>query len=300
MWAETFKAVAERVGQPQAFEGGWLWPIAGGVERAYKTQPETKRLTATEQGAISPLLFTSTSARPIFVRSGSIFSGISQERATVYSFMVMPAEAVKEEVRCVHRSKGLGRAKLKGSTLTPLLLDQTAYKHDRSVKPQLPYWGHASTAITQLKARVNEVEKELPLMALQLRREFRQIKPDDLHKATKLTQAATKHLTVKVEPVEGEVGLAFTTDRGVELMEWFDSSVSWAAYRGQVLTSLIGVQTKPSEPNKELVLKALQHPFTSERPLSRHTKGLGNHNFTGEYTVLDDKIIHAQVLAFRG
>ena len=111
------------------------------TKRQYITYPETEQLLASDSGSINKMQVENTSDENIFLRSGTIFVGKTQERALVRSTVVFPHQKLSLEVRCVHASKGInGGAQTKYGGVTPLDMDMRTYTDGFRPANQNDYW----------------------------------------------------------------------------------------------------------------------------------------------------------------
>jgi hypothetical protein len=111
------------------------------TKRQYITYPETDQLLATDSGSINRMNLKNTSKENIFLRSGTIFIGKTQERALTRSTVVFPGQEVSLDVRCVHASKGIHvGAEVKYGGVTPLAMDMKTYGDGYRAESQNTYW----------------------------------------------------------------------------------------------------------------------------------------------------------------
>jgi hypothetical protein len=115
------------------------------VVRQYVTLPETDKVSIHDSGSISKMKASSVSTENVFIRSGTIFKGATQERASVRSMIVFPGQTVDIEVRCVHHSRGISpNAKVTYGGITPMSVDNAVYGAGFTASDQQSYWRNVS------------------------------------------------------------------------------------------------------------------------------------------------------------
>ncbi len=89
------------------------------------------------------------SGETVFIRSGTLFRGATQERALQRSVVAFAGKNGKMPVRCVHASRGINpNAKTTYGGLTPLNFDQMNYSHGYKPAEQHVYWSNVQHATT--------------------------------------------------------------------------------------------------------------------------------------------------------
>jgi hypothetical protein len=122
------------------------------TKRQYITFPETDQVIVTDSGNIDRMVIENTSKENIFIRSGTIFRGKTQERALTRSTVVFPGQKVSLDVRCVHASKGInaGEKVVYGGTI-PLHMEAKSYDDGFRPKDQHTYWNNVATYTTSIR-----------------------------------------------------------------------------------------------------------------------------------------------------
>ena len=140
--------------------------------RAYITYPElmdkekypiTEQVIAKDSGSINKMNIKNGSKECVFLRSGTIFSGKTQERVLVRSTVVYPGKEIAVEVQCVHASRPISRdAKVEYGGLTPLGLDQLNYRSGYRVGDQGDTWRNVrAMAMSMMKcSNPRDVERQ--------------------------------------------------------------------------------------------------------------------------------------------
>jgi ARG/rhodanese/phosphatase superfamily protein len=115
------------------------------AKRQYITYPETDKVSVVDSGSINRMTAASVSSETVFIRSGTIFKGGTQERATVRSAIVFPGAILDMEVRCVHASKGIrAGTKVTYGGVTPSSFDSANYTAGFTAKDQSATWRNVS------------------------------------------------------------------------------------------------------------------------------------------------------------
>jgi hypothetical protein len=124
------------------------------VKRQYVTYPETDKVSITDTGSISKMKVSSVSTDNVFIRSGTIFKGSTQERAIVRSVIVFPGKTMDIEVRCVHQSRGISPgAKVGYGGITPVAFDSAVYGAGFTASDQHTYWNTVRTVTNSIYDR---------------------------------------------------------------------------------------------------------------------------------------------------
>lgn len=216
------------------------------IKRQYLTFPETDKVLVFDTGQIDKMEVDNKADDHVFIRSGTLFKGATQERALQRSAIVFAGQKATLEVRCVHATRGIRpNAKTKWGGLTPLDLDQANYSHHYTPKDQSTTWSnvHKSTANycslsdyakSSMSARSSSAlpasntaggsfgggvsgHYEAPHAM------------DDLASHMDAFALNFDEILSKVKRDDGQAGLALITDGGVQTVEIFDHPDSWKA-----------------------------------------------------------------------
>lgn len=245
--------------------------------RTYTTFPETKDLAVKDSGKIDAMQATNKGQLSVFLRSGTIFSGSTQERASLRSMIVLPGVTVDIKVRCIHASRGISRdAKVGYHGVTPLNFEQSVYTSGFTASDQSKYWDSARSVNMMMAHAVrtdnmsaaSEVKQEAPRSRSRMRRmretsirsgfapEWDEsiIGTTNFYATMDSSEAATggddlsstyadfsknfDAILSKVKLVDDQVGLALITDTGCQTIEVFDAHDSWKALHGDAVKRL--------------------------------------------------------------
>lgn len=236
------------------------------IPRQYITLPETDKVLTFDTGKIDQMECDNNSEFNVFIRSGTLFRGSTQERVLQRSAVVFPGKKTILNVRCVHKTRGIRpSAKTGYGGLTPLNHEQQVYDDGFHPKDQADYWSAAHNTTNFFAKTADDLGKKASFMAQSaqnsgggrgmssgagsirsgdyLSRQIRArgpqgalgdagsfgYKADDL--SANLDSFATNFDDVlsKVRLEANQAGIALITDKGVETIEVFDHSDSWKA-----------------------------------------------------------------------
>ena len=112
------------------------------IPRLYTTFPECQeKVLIFDTGKIDRMEAHNQTDQNVFMRSGTLFKGATQERALQQSVVLYPQEKVGIAVRCVHASRGINpSSKVSYGGVTPLDFDQKIYDHEYNPANQSVYW----------------------------------------------------------------------------------------------------------------------------------------------------------------
>jgi hypothetical protein len=124
------------------------------LKRQYTTLIETDKVLVFDTGRIDVMEADNQSDENVFVRSGTIFRGATQERALQRSIVLFPGKKTQMPVRCVHMSRGINpSAKAqKYDDITPLHFDQANYAKGYTPKDQSTFWANVQKTTAHMKA----------------------------------------------------------------------------------------------------------------------------------------------------
>ncbi len=224
------------------------------LNRQYITFPETEQVHVFDTGKIDQMEADNQTDQNVFVRSGTLFTGATQERALQRSVVLFPHQKQIMHVRCVHRGRGIGGGtKVKYGGTVPLDVDKGNYGPGYTPKDQGTYW--SSVANNTMKMS-NAMGKPKAAQGILRRRGDAGIIINDIYAASASNApqpvAASaffnqepgsddlcsnfkdfaKHfdsILSRVKLVKDQAGLALINQNGVETIEFFDHSMSWKA-----------------------------------------------------------------------
>lgn len=249
------------------------------LQRHYVTLAEAKDVKIADTGSISRMRFTNDGQANVFVRSGTILKGSTQERAITRSAILFPGKSVELECRCVHKTRGIQpNAKVEYGGITPLSFDQSNYDSGFRPYEQQVYWRNAETfthmSVNMMSARLEKsagphsrrgqperrphtrsrsmrgmgggFQRDSNLAALMAAQSIPQ--QDDL--AANLDDFATSFadLLAKIKLHDNQVGFALISDKGCENVELFDVQQSWKALHDDAVKS-VGANTAKTDSN---------------------------------------------------
>lgn len=233
-------------------------------KRNYTTFPEVDNVLVFDTGKIDEMDAENKGEGPVFIRSGTLFKGATQERALQRSEVVMSKSKRKLSVRCVHQTRGIQHnATVTYGGITPTNMHKKCYTSGFTPKDQYAYWKNVhdeSTVMSRCATggrgmsagsvhaetsdspQVQWLSGNLPgghevYNANTPFTAFTQ-KTDDL--ASNLDKFAKdfEKILSKVKLEENQAGTALITDDGVQTIEVFDHPESWKALHHAAVKSM--------------------------------------------------------------
>jgi hypothetical protein len=234
------------------------------VKRQYVTFPETDKVSVTDSGSISKMKVSSVSTDNVFIRSGTIFKGGTQERTIVRSAIIFPGATLDIEVRCVHATRGISPgAKVGYGGITNLNFDSANYSDGFVAKNQHETWNNVQHSTSSMLGRASVLTSHatygsaLPMSYGSSRITCDSLGPsfpvipqpeefvgyagspsqdlsadlglDDLHTAQAEFAKNFDAILSKITPVEHQAGIALINHAGCQTIETFDVGESWLA-----------------------------------------------------------------------
>lgn len=243
------------------------------LNRDYITFPETEKVLVFDTGKIDKMEAENQTDQNVFIRSGTLFKGATQERALQRSAVLFPGKRVELSVRCVHASRGIAPgSKVEYGGITPLDFDMQNYSHGYTFKDQGATWANVMKSTTDMNKKMGKVtasaghhtarhsmlrgrvagqgafysssitpdmaaDESAPIGA-QASAFTSGAKSDDLHSTfTDFAQHFDDVLS-KVKLIENQAGLALITHAGVQTIEFFDHRFSWKALHDSAVKRL--------------------------------------------------------------
>lgn len=271
-------------------------------DRSYQIFEELKEedYKITDTGAISEIRFYNMSRENIFIRVGTIFKGIgTQNRSPEMSVIVPKMKEIVIMCRCVHQSHSInaGSMFVKGGTVPGVVL------RSLSDGDQSAVWSSVSSYSRNRAFTSSLMTDRISVGVDDLHTTMETMKEDD----------DIKDLLKEVPCLENQIGVIICDKEGIQAVEMFDHPDSWKSFHENVITSysdIINTQVEKDlfEINfKEDMIPELFNNFMSDMQRSQQkevfrkgdavTFKLDSVEIHGEYTALNDKIIH--VLGFR-
>lgn len=280
------------------------------VTRDYITQQETKEeIKITDQGNIERLKVKSDSDKNVFIRAGTIFKGDTQERGVTASIIVEPhSEEIEVPVKCVHASKGIQTGTSMSSagfaphSITANFLDNS---DQRTVWNNINKYAQRQTKhIRRLRqGPITEEQGHSSFVGSMLALD------DDLLQNMEKVETfkeSVDDMLKKVPAFENQSGAIIFDFKGILGVETFDSSKSWEAIHEEIIKkysdSISQEQAEPIfELKKDMIEKKIREFFeklvafeekTIAMQHNSETKSVYGNGVIGEYTVLNNKVIH--------
>jgi len=303
------------------------------LNRQYITFPETEKVLVFDTGKIDQMEVDNKCDDHVFIRSGTLFKGATQERALQRSAIVFAGKKATLEVRCVHASREINpSASVKNGGLTPLDLDQANYSHGYSPKDQHTTWANVYKSTSNMSALYGGGGGSS--MSAGMSREFHgtvwggsnapnvhganyfsaPTGSDDLAKHLDAFSVNFEEILSKIKRDEGQSGLALITESGVQTIETFDHADSWKAIHEAAVkrmgTALVTedkesvFEFKPENAHK-MVNRVLAMDFARKnifkhRPSngepSVEITGLTAPGYVGELVEVNDQVMHLTIL----
>lgn len=265
-------------------------------KRNYKMFQEIKdELNLKDSGSIDKIEVSSKANEPIFIRGGSMFSGVgTQSRSANFGIVIMPnKEKIPVKVSCIHASHPIRN----GATFT-MSLGEVPLKTQRHML-------YASSSETNAQSGVwHSINNWTATQAGTLKG----LSDDLIRNMEKINKAKKdiEKVITKIPLHERQVGVAILDLQGVFALELFDSPKSWNAIAEETFKKysekLAETYERPlfkidSEQLLPTIMKFLRELADGDRKLlfedkSTKTYALSTKNVVGEYTKLYNEIIH--------
>jgi len=284
------------------------------AKRDYITLVEAaEQMEITEKGSINELIVKNKSEMPVFLRAGEMLKGATQERAVIIGQIVLPGEERILEVVCVHATRGLARgATMSSAGYTPPKLYDTIYEKRGSgaYRLQSETWAEVASAGTTWTSSLGVFTDRLTRQGVGeipvINSDVEFMASDDLITMQDSYSKAINDLLNKVPKVENQVGLATIGIEGLLALECYDLGDSWKAVReaavqqyGEDLSKILEKSEQLFQFVKEGAYKAvsstLEDTYESKMALEDtvwKTLALKSEKYSGEATLLNDKVIH--------
>ena len=301
--------------------------VAPKKKRGYVLLSETKKVKIEDTGQINKLLIENNEKSPVYIRMGEMFTGGSQERMATRSYIVMPKEKIKIDVRCVHASKGINTGVVMTSSgIAPSSFDShlcSAGFKMRSIE-QREVWKNVDNVAHNYCCAAREMHDaggdnvrfnggRTTVGGLDQADITPGIDPtvtsdstftDDLMGNIDKFSDQIKNILKKVPYFENQVGVSLIDLQGISAIECFDLKDSWKKLKDEIIKKegdKISKQQKKSpfeykegraKDFLKIVLKADYEEKTLFKSKDWRIIGLKNENYTGEIVELKDKPIH--------
>ena len=290
------------------------------VKRNYEMLEETDKLEFVDSGNIDTAIVKNNGKTNIFIRSGVILAGDTQERAVVSGSVAVPNMEQDISVKCVHASKGINpgtKMEYSGKEVPPSVYlalkeeDQSKvwnsvmnYSQSKGINgrrrrnPRMAFSGASSGRI--YGARIGSVRTESLSDSDDLLSTMKEV-----DQKRKTVESALKDIPV----VKNQVGAIIFDNFGITGFEVFDSPDSWKALHKKVLEKYSDVLMQEQEESlfelKEDVIPKKIAEFVEEmmkaderNTFSNQTANtyvLDGNKIIGEYTLIEGNVVHVIV-----
>ncbi len=288
-------------------------------ERAYLVLDEIPGgVDIRDSGEIRRLIAKSGVDKPVFIRGGVLVKGETQPRAIRFGVVVLPGEERPIEAFCVHDVRPIRTgAKMWMAGDAPVELYASLASGD-----QTEVWDRIRTRALTIAERVRArraARRAGPIMeepAMEIIREApcyyasaRYMLPTDLIAIEEALEEADRRIQDVIERfplIKDQVGVAVLDAKGVFAMELFDHPDSWSAIAKNAGRKFAEVLAEEGDyevfrPDKEGIAQAIRAFIEKlgacdEREVFKNkvakTFLLKGEDVYGEYTVLEDSVIH--------
>lgn len=261
------------------------------LSRRYVTASETSlRFIIKDTGSIDSVNVTNTLETPLFLSTGQMLSGDTQERAIAHSVVVLSGQTRPVSVVCVHQSRSISGG-------TAMTLDRDVR---REVEQEMyPDEKRSTSAPTQDRVweeieRVNRKDDDSGR------------ETDDLKKYTETHLRKMQQVLDQVPEIPSQVGMAIIACSGIYSMQCFDSPDSWRERRKALIEKEFSALSRtgddsplfkwPESDNMTRILHAFVSQDFESNPIETdsqwQTNSLYSGNYAGEATMFDGYLIH--------
>lgn len=281
-----------------------LLPILRKYEkaRAYFLLKEAENVLISDTGQINRIQVKNQEKKPIYIRMGEIFSGKSQERMAIRSYLIMPKEKLDVEVRCVYASKPI----VTSSSMEPGGIAPSSFDANLS---------HSSFKMRSIDQR--EIWKDVNLYSANIAEAYSNLtgsgietgdkiysSSDDLKGQINSFSKSIEEILRHVPIFENQVGLALLDLQGMRALECFDLKDSWKAMRDDIIKkegeNISKIQKEsPFEYKAEKAKRTVKDILISafkERVVFKSKDyriiGLDSEKYTGEIVEFGKNLLH--------
>jgi len=303
------------------------------VDRKYIMIQETEKVEIVDQGTIDTAKIESKDDRTVFIRSGVILAGDTQERGVTVGTIVSPHAKMDLSVRCVHASKGIqSGAGFKAKDVAPPSVYLSLMEEDqRGVWDSVQKYSEKKGIDGKFRSRLNAVRHLDGSNSLSSQRmgfssnrligsarsshvSTQSMSSDDLLKSMEEVESSRKTVEGSLKDIpciDDQVGAIIFNMQGVIGFEVYDAHESWAAMHEKILTKYDDVLLQKQEESlfelkEEMIPKKIsefietlmasdtQRTFHSEQG---ETHLISGEKHIGEYTIIDGAVMH--IIAFK-
>ena len=226
-------------------------------DRGYTTFPESDTTMVFDTGTVSEIDVENKGDTHVFIRTGTMFKGSTQERTLQRSIFLMKGAKNRINVRCVHMTRATGHAKMSYGGITTNAFMQKCYTSGFTPKGQGDYWNNVHEETSKMRCMMGghnvgmSMESGADMLShlspptgggsepiisgwsSALGKERRPVvgrpafKADDLAANMMAFEKNYEELLSKVKLEDDQVGVVLITDTGVQMIESFDHPASW-------------------------------------------------------------------------
>jgi hypothetical protein len=274
----------------------------------YLILAKAKKVKISDTGSISKVRIINEEELPVFVRTGELFKGATQERASTCSQIIMPGEKLDIPVVCVHASKGIrAGAELFTHGYVPgresLFMQHHMGKRSFG---QTNSWAadRAYTTSVYCSTRAGSDQRSAEHPATWGISGGSSAGSDDLTKARDKANELFKDLIAKVPLFHNQIGMAIINDRGFHSLDCYDLHASWKDVKEAIVgKEVIALSQEDNEsvfafhPDRasRLIKSVLEVGYTEKELISRNGVkiiGLEGNDYIGEVVLLNEEVIH--------
>jgi len=269
-------------------------------KRNYVVLEEVKdKVRITDTGGINVLRIEGKVNEATFIRGGTMLKGSTQERATQFGFITIPAKSENVPVHCIHASKGIrAGAELHVGESAPMQV----YSYILREADQRETWAEVEKYRNEFLVKNSMQVSDFELSAPR----------DDLLQTVEAMKKFSKDLEEMLKRIPdciNQVGTVIIDPDGIVGLELYDHPDSWKAFSKTIVRSFGDSLTKEDQtglfkPDVSRVKSVIQDfldlvaSFREETVYSAkntETIVLRGNGYVGEYTLLDGKTIHLLV-----
>lgn len=186
------------------------------TERGYVVLPEAPSVKIEDTGGIDAVKVTNNGSLPVYIRSGTVLKGQTQERAAVIGRIVFPNETETIKIVCVHQTRPIAMgSKMVYHSLAPASIDLTS---------QHLAWNCVASYSGRAQSAFRGLNRPVPTGPF-----------DDLASYAKSYSSEVEKVLPKIEHKKNQAGMVMFDVEGVYIIEIFDLEPSWKALRDDVI-----------------------------------------------------------------
>lgn len=250
-----------------------------------------------DSGSINKIKIKGAFDKAVFIRTGNMFEGQgTQSRAVEVSVIILPTKQKKEIIipaRCVHASHPItGNAKFERFGYAPREVTRSLFTQGG----QGAVWASVRGSSARLFSLAGDKVQRFRMNDSMVEN-IKQVKD---------SKSKISNIVKKVPCLENQVGVIILDEKGVSNIEVFDHSDSWKAFHESIIQDYSDILSREQEePLFEIKKEAVPKKISEFMEKIKNTEEdvvfqdggaitlvLKNENIVGEYTILDDELIH--------